>query len=181
MKLRDLSEALLRVASQRLALHPGLLAAFQIELATKLHFYGALAELGERLDMQASLSRLTGDRADGADPTPHLVAMVDAWTKRHPAASTVQPLLGWHQEAAPAAPVKETADQRRARVLRAFEAAGLELPADDFATLPRGIGAVAQSLGMFRQAVSRDLKHIILKRKQAQAGQRQQNGNMFPR
>lgn len=172
MKLSDLSEALLRVASQRLAPYPRLLAEFQAELATKLHFYGALAELSERLENRAALARLTGDRSDGADPAPHLVAIVDAWAKRRaPSSASVQPLFGLHQEAAPAAPaVKETADQRRARVLRAFEAAGLVLPADDFSHLPRGIGAVAQSLGMLRQAVSRDLKYIIRARSNGQTG-----------
>lgn len=162
MNLVDLSEALLRVASDRLAQDdPRLFAAFQIELATELHFYGALAELGERLEMQA-LARLTGDRADGADdPTPHLVAMVDAWARRARSAR-VQPLLGGHQERAPVAPIRETRLQRRdrrvARVVAAFRAAGFTFPAEKTADLPDGsVAALVKALDMHANQVRRDL------------------------
>lgn len=163
MNTGQLTEALLRVARERLALHPRLLAEFQAELATKVHFYVDLAALAERLEMQAALARMTGDPAAGADPTPHLVAMVDAWAGPRLAAS-VQPLVGGQDAGVPVPAVKPSTATRRARVLQAFEAAGLTLPETDYEHLPVGTGAVARSLGMKRQAVARYLKEIIRER-----------------
>lgn len=152
---------LLEVARDRLALHPKLLAAFRVELDTKVRYHGALMELGDRLALQAALARATGDRSHDADPTPQLVAMVDAWAKpRLTTSKAVQPLMGGLQKAAPAGDGKESAEARRARVLEAFHTRGLTLPASTYANLPRGIGRLAQTLGMTRQQVARDLNKI---------------------
>lgn len=54
-----------------------------------------------------------------------------------------------------------TNEQRQADRYAICINAGLTMPTDDYAHLPRGIGEVARSLGITRQALSEDLKAHI--------------------
>ena len=54
-----------------------------------------------------------------------------------------------------------TTEQRQADRYAICINAGLTMPTDDYAHLPRGIGEVARSLGITRQALSEDLKAHI--------------------
>ncbi len=55
----------------------------------------------------------------------------------------------------------ETAEQRQARRYQMCIDAGLTMPTDDYAPLPRGINRVASTLGITRQAFSEDVKKHI--------------------
>jgi hypothetical protein len=60
----------------------------------------------------------------------------------------------------------ETKEQRQDRRLKACEDAGLVMPASHLRGLPYGVGAVAEKLGITRQALSTDVK-AALKRREA--------------
>lgn len=64
----------------------------------------------------------------------------------------------YHAESIPA---ETTAERRQAERYAACISAGLTMPTDDYRHLPRGIGRVAQSLGISRQALAEDLKAHI--------------------
>lgn len=55
----------------------------------------------------------------------------------------------------------ETQEARQARRYRACIDAGLKMPADDFARLPRGINKIANGERITRQALAEDLKAHI--------------------
>ncbi len=55
----------------------------------------------------------------------------------------------------------ETAEKRQARRYAACIAAGLHMPKDDYAHLPRGVGKIAKDEGVTRQAFAEDLKAHI--------------------
>jgi hypothetical protein len=56
---------------------------------------------------------------------------------------------------------QESQEQRQARRYRQCVAAGLPMPSNDYAALPRGIGALAKAEGITRQAFSEDVKAHI--------------------
>ncbi len=55
----------------------------------------------------------------------------------------------------------ETAQQRRERRYQMCIAAGIQMPTNDYAALPRGINELARKEGITRQAFSEDLKAYI--------------------
>lgn len=55
----------------------------------------------------------------------------------------------------------ETPERRQARRYQMCIDAGLEMPADDYKHMPRGIGRVAKDEGVSRQAFVEDVKHHI--------------------
>jgi hypothetical protein len=59
---------------------------------------------------------------------------------------------------------RETAAQRQDQRLQACIAAGLTLPLNSHGRLPDGIGALAEGLGLTRQALSRDVKAALDRR-----------------
>lgn len=61
------------------------------------------------------------------------------------------------QAAAPAPVVGENAEQRQARRWQMCLDAGLSMPQDTYAQLPRGINEIAKAEGITRQALAQDL------------------------
>jgi hypothetical protein len=72
----------------------------------------------------------------------------------------VPPSLQGADEAVPLhpAPAKETTEQRQQRRYQMCVDAGLVMPTNDYAALPRGIGQQAEKEGITRQAFSEDVK-----------------------
>lgn len=64
-------------------------------------------------------------------------------------------------QAAPANNAKESPEQRQARRYQMCIDAGLKMPDNDYAPLPRGIGELARREGITRPAFSEDLKKHI--------------------
>ena len=73
------------------------------------------------------------------------------------------PSLQGTDEAAPLhhAPARETTEQRRQRRYQMCVEAGLVMPTNDYAALPRGIGRLAEQEGISRQAFTDDVKAHI--------------------
>ena len=64
-------------------------------------------------------------------------------------------------QAAPASHSKESQEQRQERRYKMCIDAGLKMPDNDYATLPRGIGDLATREGIKRQSFSEDVKAHI--------------------
>ncbi|WP_103018406.1 hypothetical protein [Alicycliphilus denitrificans] len=82
--------------------------------------------------------------------------------RREQAAQILQRMFGTTpapqpQAAAPAPVVAGNAEQRQARRWQMCLDAGLPMPQDTYAHLPRGIGKVAKAEGIKRQALAQDL------------------------
>ena len=88
-----------------------------------------------------------------------LVGLIDEWAGKQPLAKRIAP-LPQRALATATTPAQETKD-RRARRYQLCVDAGHEMPTNDYANLPAGIGKLAKLEGITRQAFSEDVKAHI--------------------
>ena len=96
----------------------------------------------------------------------HLLRLIDEWAQHEaparqiPVLEGLQPLAAEPQAEVPEQ-LAETAQQRRARRYQMCIDAGMALPNNDYASLPRGIGEIAKREGIKRQSFAEDVKAHI--------------------
>ena len=96
----------------------------------------------------------------------HLLRLIDEWAQHEaparqiPVLEGLQPLAAEPQAEVPEQ-LAETARQRRARRYQMCIDAGMALPDNDYASLPRGIGEIAKREGIKRQSFAEDVKAHI--------------------
>ncbi len=145
-----------RVAAQRLKGRPELLGQFRHAMSglsgtlmmTRAHaLIPMMARHGVEMGHAGSIELVQ----------EHLTSVVD-WFIKHRAqpAPAIAPL-----QESKHVPPGETAEQRQARRYQACIDAGLTLPDNDYAALPRGIGEVAKKEGIKRQSFAEDVKAHI--------------------
>ena len=153
----DTKDRLLQVARERLSNRPGAFHQFKnaIEKSVEGHRLLILADLlpaavrvGVDMGNQKALDLLT----------KHLISVVDDWAGAQPVRTAVEALP---DSALP--PVTETPQEVNRRRYEMCIAAGLEMPDNDYATLPRGVGKLAEIEGVSTTAFSNSVKaHIRL-------------------
>ncbi len=169
MELEDVHSMLIKVARKRLRLYPGLIDQFELhlKLGVTVGDMGVRLHIVQRARELESLGRLAGIPV-GAHAVPRMLEQyVDSWAERH--LPEIKPLVA--RSASPEMPqsVEDRQLQRWQHRWDACVKAGLKMPTKREARLPNGISLVAASLGISREALSKDLKlyleHQALRRK----------------
>ena len=115
---------------------------------------------GQFAQFEADYGGVFSGLLQAGDDTP---ALLDEIRSRSTAAAELaEVLLGLRK--ADEADLESTATialQRQAERYRMCEQAGLKMPKDTYAALPRGIGKIAKKLSISRPALSEDLKKYI--------------------
>lgn len=101
-----------------------------------------------------------------------LLSQLSGATQEHPQATASQPQAAPNpapasaeqvepEQAVQASHARATTEQRRARRFQMCIDAGLKMPDNDYAPLPRGIAEIAKQEGITRQSLAEDLKAHI--------------------
>ncbi len=154
MDSKQYREQLLSIAKHRLRLIPG--AFEQFRWAADNHPWGYASQW--ELPVVFHVAAQFGDPRATEIISKHFLDIVDRWAKANLSRVQVEPLL--LHEVAPGA-AGETAEQRQKRRYQACVDAGLKMPSDDYAHLPRGIGKLAKAEGITRPAFAQDIKAHI--------------------
>jgi hypothetical protein len=154
----DTKERLLQVARERLKNRPGAFLQFKQTLDNSFNgvriltlaelLLPAAVHIGVEMGSQKALDALT----------KHLTALVDDWAGAQPVRTAVEPLA---DSALP--PKTENPEEVNRRRYQMCIDADLEMPDNDYATLPRGVGKLAKAEGVSTTAFSNSVKaHIRL-------------------
>ncbi|MDD2729175.1 hypothetical protein [Malikia sp.] len=107
--------------------------------------------------------RQAAERRRAAPPTPTPATaqgeMVQPLAAPNPAPASTEQVEP--EQAVQASHARATAEQRRARRFQMCIDAGLKMPGNDYASLPRGIAEIAKQEGITRQSLAEDLKAHI--------------------